>query len=75
MKTQRIAVRVLNGRDGSVREVVANVKALSESAAVEALFTRARRDDYYYRFLGRSGVLEPSDGTPIEYQGAIYFAR
>lgn len=44
---QRITVQVLNGATGEVREIVANVEAVSEQHAVNVLFERARRDDYY----------------------------
>lgn len=70
----RITVQVLNGATGEVREVVANVPAGSEQDTVAKLFARARRDDYYYRFLGMRSVLLPVNGTPVEYQNQTYWA-
>jgi len=73
----RITAQVLNGATGEVREVVANVKAESEQSAVDKLFALARQDDYYYRFLGESGVIEPSasEKQPIHYSCNTYWAR
>lgn len=71
----RITAQVLNGATGEVREVVANVAADSEHAAVDALFGRARQDDYYYRFFGMRSVIVPTAGKPVEYQSQTYFAR
>lgn len=71
----RITVQVLNGATGEVREVSATVKADSEQDAVNALFARARTDDYYYLFMGRYGLLAPADGKPVQYQSQTYFAR
>ena len=59
MDKVRITAQVLNGATGEVREVVANVSAANEQDAVNKLFNHARRDDYYYRFLGHSGVIAP----------------
>jgi hypothetical protein len=72
----KITAQVLNGATGEVREVVANVKAQTEQDAVNALFARARKDDYYYRFLGHSGVIEPStqEKQPIHYSCNTYWA-
>jgi len=55
----RITVQVLNGSTGEVRELTANVAAIDEQEAVNTLFTKARKDDYYYRFLGHNGILNP----------------
>jgi hypothetical protein len=71
---QRITAQVLNGASGEVREVVARVAASDEQTAVNALFAKARRDDYYYRFLGLHGVLVPSGGTAVVYQAQTYWA-
>jgi hypothetical protein len=71
---KRITVQVLNGGTGEVREVVAKVAAETEQDAVNALFSRARRDDYYYRFLGMDGLLTPDGGTPVTYQTQTYWA-
>jgi hypothetical protein len=65
MDRQRITVQVLNGATGECREVVANVEADTEQSAVDKLFARARRDDYYYRFLGMRSVISPT------VQGAV----
>jgi len=75
--TQRITAQVLNGSTGEVREVVAHLQAHSEQEAVDQLFARARRDDYYYRFLGAHGVIEPavSEKQPIHYSCNTYWAR
>ena len=59
MEKIRITVQVLNGATGEIREVVANVPAVSDQHAVNVLFERARRDDCYYRFLTSSGVIGP----------------
>jgi hypothetical protein len=76
MTKQRITAQVLNGSTGEVREVVANVPAENEQDAVNTLFTRARKDDYYYRFIGHSGVIEPSmqQKQPIHYACNTYWA-
>ena len=71
----RITVQVLNGATGEVHEVVANVAAETEQEAVAALFARARRDDYYYRFMGRYGLLAPDGGTALESNGMTYYSR
>lgn len=73
----RITCQVLNGATGEVREVVANVAAVSDQDAVNKLFAVARRDDYYYRFLTSSGVIGPQhkDAHAIEYQGQTYWER
>lgn len=71
----RITAQVLNGATGEVREVVANVPAASEQDAVNKLFARARKDDYYYRFLGHSGVIEPQGNRlAMPYQNQTYWA-
>ena len=71
-----ITVQVLNGATGEVREVIANVSSESEQEAVNILFSRARRDDYYYRFLGHSGVILPTIGSPlaVAYQAQTYWS-
>lgn len=71
----RITVQVLNGATGEVRELVANVARSSEQEAVDALFSNARRDDYYYRFMGQRSVLAPAGGTATDYNGMTYWAR
>jgi hypothetical protein len=73
---QRIAVQVLNGATGEIREVVANVAATDEQEAVNKLFARARKDDYYYRFLGHSSVIRPTvDGAvSLEHESQTYWA-
>ena len=79
MDTYRITAQVLNGATGEVREVVAKVKASDEQGAVNALFARARRDDYAYRFLGEHGVMPPTTSdaaiTLIKYENQEYWAR
>lgn len=72
----RITVQVLNGATGEVREVVANVKAVSDQDAVNVAFRHARRDDFYYRFLTSSGIVGPQnpDAKAIEYQQQTYWA-
>jgi hypothetical protein len=62
---QRITAQVLNGATGEMREVIAHVEAETEQDAVNKLFARARRDDYYYRFLGMRSVISPT------VQGAV----
>jgi hypothetical protein len=76
MTTHRIAVQVLNGATGEVREIVANVHAVDDQHAVNILFDRARRDDYYYRFLGWYGVVSPTDyrACAVEHEGMTYWA-
>lgn len=76
MNTRRITVLVLNGATGEVREVVANVTADDEQSAVNKLFYYARRDDYYYRFLGRAGGFAPTEplGTPVQHDGHTFYA-
>jgi hypothetical protein len=75
--TIRITAQVLNGATGEIREVVANVAATDTQDAVNKLFARGRRDDYYYRFLTDHGVLAPSvDGaTSLTYEAQTYWAR
>lgn len=76
MDKHRIAVQVLNGATGEVREVVANVTAGNEQEAVNKLFSYARRDDYYYRFLGMNMVIAPTitGAKPLTYQMQTYWA-
>lgn len=64
----RITAQVLNGATGEVREVVANVTAASEQDAVNKLFARARKDDYYYRFLGMRSVLIPENEFAVRVE-------
>lgn len=72
----RITCEVLNGASGEVRELVANVAAASEQDAVNKLFEHARKDDYYYRFLGHTSVIEPvnANAKMVLYQGQTYWA-
>lgn len=72
----RVTAQVLNGSTGEVREVVANVAANTEQEAVDKLFTRARKDDFYYRFLGRRGVVLPmvAGAIPVAYENQTYWA-
>lgn len=72
----RITAQVLNGATGEIREVVANVLADNEQDAVNKLFAHARRDDYYYRFLGMYGVLVPTvqGAKPVEHETMTYWA-
>ena len=72
----RITAQVLNGATGEIREVLANVSATDEQDAVNKLFEHARKDDYYYRFLGMHGVIEPkvNGATPVPYQSQTYWA-
>jgi hypothetical protein len=72
----KITVQVLNGATGEVREVVANVTAVSEQHAVNVLFARARRDDYYYRFLASSGIIGPQHehAKAVEHESMTYWA-
>jgi hypothetical protein len=74
MQSFRITAQVLNGATGEVREIVANVKAASEQDAVDKLFSKARRDDYYYRFLGHAGVINPTGGVALVYQNQTYYS-
>ena len=73
---QRITAQVLNGATGEVREIVANVAALDELDAVNKLFARARRDDYYYRFLGFHGVIAPTiqGAVSLTHENQTYWA-
>ena len=72
----RITAQVLNGSTGEVREIVARVGARTEQDAVDKLFSQARKDDYYYRFLGHSGVIIPasSDAIEVKHGPLIYWA-
>ncbi|MGP1664796.1 MAG: hypothetical protein ACTS5I_02540, partial [Rhodanobacter sp.] len=64
------------GSTGEVREVSASVHAHDEQEAVSKLMGMARRDDYYYRFLGRRGVLTPGGfDDKLEHDGQTYFVR
>lgn len=76
MTKYRITAQILNGATGEVREVVANVAGDSEQDAVNKLFTQARRDDFYYRFLGMDSVIAPTitGATPVPYQSQTYWA-
>lgn len=71
----RIATQVLNGATGEVREIVANVEADTEQQAVDKLFFHVRKDDYYYRFLGMHGVINPSasNAVSMSHQNQIYW--
>jgi hypothetical protein len=73
---ERITVQVLNGATGEYREVVAKVDTKDTQEAVNKLFSSARRDDYYYRFLSRDGVIAPTlqGGVPLTYQDQTYWA-
>lgn len=64
----RLTVQVLNGATGEVRELVANVAVDTEHDAANALFAKARTDDYYYRFLGHASVINPSSRHRIRVQ-------
>jgi hypothetical protein len=72
----RITAQVLNGATGEVREVTANVQADNEQDAVNKLFSKARRDDYYYRFLGHDSVIAPvvNGAVAVPYQSMTYWA-
>jgi len=72
----RITAQVLNGATGEVREVIANVAAVSDQDAVNKLFDRARKDDFYYRFLTSSGVIGPQNAgaVAVPYQSMTYWA-
>lgn len=76
MDKVRITAQVLNGATGQVREIVANVPAADEQAAVNELFSHARKDDYYYRFLGMRSVVSPTivGAVSLEYQNQTYWA-
>ena len=73
---QRITAQVLNGATGEVREVVANVAADTVQDAVDKLFSHARKDDYYYRFLSTDGVISPTvDGAvSLVHENQTYWA-
>lgn len=73
-RIHRITVQVLNGATGEMREVIAKLKATDEQDAVNLIFLRARRDDYYYRFLGTQGVIAPSKGVSLTYGSQEYWA-
>lgn len=66
----RITAQVLNGATGEIREVIANVTAVSDQHAVTVLFEKARKDDFYYRFLTSSGVIGPQNpnARALDYQ-------
>lgn len=72
----RIDVQVLNGATGEIREITANVEAETEQHAVNKLFAHARRDDYYYRFLGHDSVIAPkiNGAKSLTYQTQTYWA-
>lgn len=72
----RITAQVLNGATGEVREVVANVAAHDEQEAVNKLFAIARKDDFYYRFLGHNGILNPvnPNALAVQHQNQTYWA-
>lgn len=76
MERVRLTVQVLNGATGEVREVSANVKATDEQDATNKVFAHARKDDYYYRFLGMHGVIAPTgaSATPVKWQEQTYWA-
>jgi hypothetical protein len=74
MNKVRITAQVLNGATGEVREVVARVKASNEQDAVNVLFSKARKDDYYYRFLGHSRVINPIGGVALKYNNQTYWS-
>jgi hypothetical protein len=76
MSKIRITVQVLNGATGEVREVVANVTAVSDQDAVNKIMAIGRTDDFYYRFLSGDGVTPPTaKATALDYQGQTYWAR
>lgn len=70
----RITVQVLNGATGEVREIVAKVEATNEQNAVDKLMSIARKDDYYYRFLGHSRIINPTKGTELVHNNMIYWS-
>lgn len=72
----KITAQVLNGATGEIREVIANVDAETEQHAVNKLFAHARRDDYYYRFLGHDGVIAPkiNGAVSLHYQTQMFWA-
>lgn len=72
----RLTVQVLNGATGEIREITANVKAVSDQDAVNKVMATGRTDDYYYRFLCGDAVTPPTiKTTAVEYQGMTYWAR
>lgn len=75
MEKVRITAQVLNGATGEVREMVANVAAAGEQDAVNKLFSRARKDDFYYRFLGHAGVIDPVGATAVAYNNQTYWSN
>ncbi len=74
MTKYRITIQALNGATGEIRELVANIKAQSEQEAANTLFSRARKDDYYFRFLGHRSVITPNNGTPVSFNGQTYYS-
>jgi len=72
-----ITVQVLNGATGEIRELIAHVPAKDEQEAVNKLFASARRDDYYYRFLGEDGAIAPisCEATSFTYQNQEFWER
>jgi hypothetical protein len=72
----RITVQVLNGATGEGREVIAHVSAKDEQEAVNLLFSKARKDDFYYRFLGHNRVIDPTiqGAVKVIHQTMTYWA-